>query len=61
MSDEPKKWPLSRPAVVAALVFGLPAGLAIAFLDMPAKLWAAAIIGILGGLVASFALKRWPS
>jgi membrane associated rhomboid family serine protease len=54
--------PLSRPAATLALVFGLPAGLAVALLDRPAKLWAALIIGTIGGLMCAFMLlrRRWP-
>jgi hypothetical protein len=52
--------PLSRPAAATALLFGIAAGLAIVCLDMPAKLWAALIIGAIGGVVAPLIFKRWP-
>jgi hypothetical protein len=52
--------PLSLPAAVAVLLYGLASGLIIVSLGMPPKLWAALIIGAIGGAVAPFVFKRWP-
>jgi hypothetical protein len=51
---------LSRPVFTAALLFGIAAGLIIACLDMPAKLWGALLVGALAGVAIPIMSRYWP-
>ncbi len=52
--------PLSRPAAIAAILYGIAGALFIVSLGMPPKLWAAVIVGVIGGVMAPLIFKRWP-
>jgi hypothetical protein len=46
--------------MVASMLWGLVGGLFIVSVGLPPKLWAVLLVGVIGGMVCAFAIKRWP-